>query len=111
MKVVEKDDAVRGLLIEESKRCLEMIGDLERSAKPLPKGSLHVRKKRYKRRVYSYFYLKYRKNGKVVNQHISKGEVKKIREGLALRKKYISEIKRFRNRINYINKALRLSGK
>ena len=106
MNVVENDNAIRGMLIDELKRCQEMVGDLEKAASALPRGVLNLRKKRYKEKEYLYYYLKYREGRKVISKHIPKDEVDRIKNGLELRKRYEREIKSFIKRIGYLNKLL-----
>ena len=57
MKVVEKDKVISGMLQDEMKRCQEMLNNLEESVSKLPRGVLNEREKRYKDKIYSYYYL------------------------------------------------------
>jgi hypothetical protein len=107
MKVVEKDKVIGGMLRDELKRCQEMLDGLEKSISELPKGAISERKKRYKNKVYSYYYLKYRKGEKVISKHISNREVQEILRKLEMRKKYEKEIQSYEKRIAYLNKILR----
>ncbi|RJQ56601.1 MAG: hypothetical protein C4526_01185 [Nitrospiraceae bacterium] len=111
MKVVEKDKVIGGMLGDELKRCQEMFDSLERSVAGLPKGSLNERKKRYKGKVYSYFYLKYRDGKKVISKHISNKEVQEISKKLELRKKYEKEIQSYKKKISYLNKITKTGNK
>jgi hypothetical protein len=106
MKVVEKDKVISGMLSDELRRCQEMLDNLQKSLSALPKGALNKRKKRYKDREYSYYYLKYRDGGKVINKHISNKKVKEILENLKLRKKYEKEIQSYKKKIAYLNKLM-----
>lgn len=106
MKVVEKDKVIGGMLRDELKRCQEMLDGLEKSISGLPKGAISERKKRYKNKVYSYYYLKYRDGEKVISKHIPNREVQEILEKLAMRKKYEKEIQSYEKRIAYLNKIL-----
>lgn len=107
MKVVEKDKVIGGMLQDELKRCQEMLDGLEKSVSGLSKGAISERKKRYKNKVYSYYYLKYRDGEKVISKHIPNREVKEVAEKLAMRKKYEKEIESYEKRIAYLNKILR----
>lgn len=107
MKVVEKDKVIGSMLLDEMKRCQEMLDSLEKSLSELPKGVISERGKRYKNKVYSYPYLKYREGEKVVNKHISREEVQKISKKLDLRKKYEKEILSYKKKIAYLNKIMR----
>lgn len=111
MKVVEKDKVISGMLHDELKRCQEMLGGLERSVSELPKGSLNERKKRYKRKVYSYLCLKYRDGEKVISKHIPNKEVQEILKKLELRKKYEKEIQSYKKKIAYLNKIAKTGKK
>lgn len=104
MKVVEKDKVISGMLQDELKRCQEMLVSLEKSVSVLPKGVINERKKQYKNKVYSYYYLKYREGEKVFNKHIVKNELQNILKKLEMRKKYEKEIKLYKKKIAYLNK-------
>ncbi len=106
MKVVEKDNAVRGLLEAECQRCRDVLGALSKKAAHYPKGSLNVRKKRYKDKVYPYHYLVARENGRVVNRHIPKAELPGLQHQLEQRDKCRKEIQVYKKRIAYIEKLL-----
>ncbi|MHC4604066.1 MAG: hypothetical protein ACYS6W_12130 [Planctomycetota bacterium] len=106
MKVVEKDKVISGMLRDELKRCQEMLDNLEKSISELPKGAINKRKKRYKNKIYSYYYLKYRDGVKVINKHIPNREVQEILEKLAMRKKYEKEMQSYEKKIAYLNKIL-----
>ena len=95
------------MIQDELKRCQEMLVSLEKSVSELPKGVINERKKRYKNKVYSYYYLKYREGKKVFNKHIVKKELQDILKKLKLRKKYDKEIKSYKNEIAYLNKITR----
>jgi len=106
MKVVEKDKVISGMLQDEMKRCQEMLNNLEKSLSELPRGVINEREKRYKDKVYSYYYLKYREGEKVYNKHISKNKLQELSKKLELRKKYEKEIKAYKNKIAYLNKIV-----
>ena len=78
-----------------------MIRDYEALIKELPKGSLICRKNRY-------YYLKYRKDGKIIDEYIGKDEEKvaRIRELLALRQHYIIMLSELLKEQKTINKIL-----
>lgn len=105
--MVEKDKVISGMLRDELKRCHEMLDSLERSVSELPKGAINERKKRYKEKVYSYFYLKYREGEKVISKHVPNREVQEILKKLAMRKKYAKEMQSYEKKIAYLNKILR----
>jgi len=101
MKVVEKDKVVGGMLQDELERCQEVLNGLRKAVSGLPKGVISERKKHYKDKSYSYYYLKYRDGEKVISKHISNREVQEISEKLAVRKKYEKEIRSHEKRIAY----------
>lgn len=111
MKVVEKDRVISGMLQDELKRCQEMLDNLRKAVSRLPKGVLSSRKKRYKKKVYSYYYLKYRDGEHVVNKHISNERVQELAEKLKQRKKYMNEIKSYEKKIAYLKRMLKTGGK
>ncbi|MBI4653786.1 MAG: hypothetical protein HY752_02160 [Nitrospirae bacterium] len=111
MKVVEKDRIISGMLQDELRRCLEMLDSLRKAVSKLPKGVLSSRKKRYKKKVYSYYYLKYRDGENVVNKHISNEKVQEITEKLQQREKYMKEIKSYEKKIAYLKKILKAGRK
>jgi predicted ribosome quality control (RQC) complex YloA/Tae2 family protein len=106
MKVVEKDRVISGMLRDELKRCQEMLDSLEKSVSELPKGVINERRKRYKDKVYSYYYLKYREGKKVVNKHISNKDMQEISKKLEVRRKYEKEIQSYKKKIAYLNKIV-----
>jgi hypothetical protein len=95
------------MLRDELKRCQEMLGSLEKSVSELPKGSISERKKRYKDRIYSYYYLKYREGEKVISKHVPNRELQEILKKLAIRKKYEKEVQSYEKKIAYLNRILR----
>ena len=107
MKVVENDKVVGGMLRDELKRCEEMLNGLRKAVFALPKGAISERKKHYKKKVYSYYYLKYRDGQKVISKHIPHCEIQEVKEKLSVRKKYEKEIRSYEKRIAYLNKILR----
>jgi dTDP-4-amino-4,6-dideoxygalactose transaminase len=64
-----------GTYEQHEKRSQEMLNGLEKAVSDLPNGVINERKKRYKDKVYSYYYLKYREGEKVFNRHIVKKEL------------------------------------
>ncbi|MEW6665951.1 MAG: hypothetical protein AB1512_12115 [Thermodesulfobacteriota bacterium] len=108
MKVVEKDNAVRGLLQEEYRRCQEVLSALSVKAEQYPNGSLNLRKKRYKGREYAYHYIVAREEGRVINRHIPEAELLVLQRQLAERDKCRKEMQAYKKRIAYLAKLLRL---
>ena len=85
----------------EAARNNEMIRQYEKLISALPKGSLICRKNEY-------FYLKYRKNGKVCDDYIGKDKdrVLKIREQLEQRKHYEKMLSALKQEQKEISKIL-----
>ena len=110
MKVVEKDNAVQGLLKEEYRRCQEVLAALSEQAAQYPKGSLNLRKKRYKGKEYAYHYLVAREGGRVVNRHVPEAELPELKRQLELRDKCRKEMQAYKKRIAYLEKLLHLPG-
>jgi hypothetical protein len=108
MKVVEKDKLVDGMLHEELERCRGMVSSLEQEISHLPKGSLHVRKKQYKKKRYRYYYLKYREGKKCVSRHVPDRQLEALKKELEKRSIYQKEIKAYKARIKYLEKILGL---
>jgi hypothetical protein len=109
MKVAEKDKAVHGLLQEEYRRCLEVLASLLKEADRYPRGSLNVRKKKYKDKEYAYHYLVAREKGRVINRHIPKGELQVLQQQLDQRDKCRKEIQAYNKRLAYLEKILQVS--
>ena len=109
--MVEKDKVISGMLQDELQRCLEMLDNLRKAVSGLPKGVLSSRKKRYKKKVYSYYYLKYRDGEKVFNKHISNDEVQGLAKKLEQREKYMKGIQSYEKKIAYLEKMLGSGGK
>ncbi len=110
MNVVENDIVVSGMLNDELVRCEEALAAINRVLSELPRGSLSVRKKIYKNKVYEYHYLKFREGNRVVNQHVAGSVLKELQDKLALREKYLQEAKAHEKRILYLNKLLKSKG-
>jgi hypothetical protein len=108
MKVVEKDKLVDGMLHEELERCRSMVSSLEQELSHLPKGSLHVRKKQYKKKKYRYYYLKYREGEKSVSRHVPDHQLEVLNKELEKRSHYQKEIKAYMARIKYLEKIVGL---
>jgi hypothetical protein len=108
MKVVEKDNAVHGLLEEEYRRSRDVLAALLKKAARYPKGSLNLRKKAYKGKEYAYHYLVAREQGRVINQHIPKAGLPDLRRQLEERDKCRKEIQAYRKRIAYLEKILQM---
>jgi hypothetical protein len=106
MKVVEKDKLVEGMLKEELERCRAMISSLEQEMANLSKGSLHDRRKQYKKKRYRYYYLKYREEGKSVSRHIPASQLDDLKIELDKRRNIGKEIKAYQDRIKYLEKIL-----
>ena len=108
MKQVENDRLVQGVLIDELRRSQEMVRLLESEAADLPRGSLHLRRKKYKDRNYEYPYLKYWEDGRSVSVHVPRADLDRIREELERRKAYENEIREYRGRIRYLERILKV---
>lgn len=106
MKVVEKDKLVNGMLHEELARCRGMVSSLEQEIFLLPKGSLHVRKKQYKKKRYRYYYLKYREEGESISRHVPDRQLEVLKKELEKRNNYQKEIIAYKARIKYLEKIL-----
>ena len=106
MKVAEKDNAVRGLLEEEYRRCRDILAALSAKIANYPKGSLNVRKKAYKGKVYAYHYLVVREDCRVVNRHIPAAEFSNLKRKLDDRDKYRKEMQAYKKRIAYLEQLL-----
>ena len=108
MRVVEKDNVIRGLLEEEYKRCKEVLAALAAKAAQYPKGSLHVRKKRYKDKEYAYQCLVARVDGRVINRHVQEAEVAEVMKLLELRNRCMQEMLVYKRRMAYLEKLLKM---
>lgn len=95
---------INSVIKNEAIRNKQMITEYEKLISELPKGSIICRKKEY-------YYLKYRKDGKVHDEYIGKDHdtVEKIQERIALRKHYekmLSALKREQKTITKIMEGL-----
>ncbi len=75
MKVVENNAIVGALLRDELERCLEVLNGIRKAISGLPKGAISQREKRYRHKVYSYHYLKYRDGEKIIGKHVPNSEI------------------------------------
>ncbi len=92
---------INSVVKNEAERNSQMIEEYERLIESLPKGSIICRKKEY-------YYLKYRKDGKVCDDYIGKDldEVAQIKEQLEQRKHYEKMLSALRQEQKTINKIL-----
>ncbi len=92
---------INSVVKNEAERNSQMIEEYERLIDNLPKGSIICRKKEY-------YYLKYRKDGKVCDDYIGKDldVVSKIKEQLEQRKHYEKMLTALRQEQKTINKIL-----
>lgn len=107
MNVVEKKEPLVGMLEEEKARCLLAAAALEKEIGRLPLGVLLVRSKSYKDRVYRYHYRKFRQGKKSVSIHVPNANVESVRKQIESRLRYVEELRAYRSRIRFIEKALR----
>jgi hypothetical protein len=108
MKVVEKDKMVSGMLKDEMDRCKSALRSLNKSMSGLRKGTIHVRKKKYKGKIYEYSYLKYRDGkGKSVSSHISIKDIENVSSELKKRAAIQREADGYQKRIAYLEKILK----
>jgi len=79
----------------------------EKQLEALPKGSLRVRERGDRK----YFYLSYRKDGKVVSDYVGSDEsaVSELREQLERRKNIESLLKSIKNELRMMNRALEVA--
>jgi hypothetical protein len=107
MNVVEKDNLIQGMLKEELERNKSALKSLSSILEKLPKGSVHIREKKYKKNVYSYHYLKYRNNGKNISKHIPDDKLEELLRDLEKYKKYAAEAQVYEKRIKYLENILK----
>lgn len=92
---------INSVIKNEALRNHEMIQQYEKLILNLPKGSLICRKNEY-------YYLKYRKDGKVCDDYVGKNKEKisEIKEQLERRKHYEEMLVKLRQEQKVINKIL-----
>ena len=92
---------INTVIKNEAIRNKQMIEEYEKLIQNLPKGSLICRKKEY-------YYLKYRKDGKVCDEYIGKDPkvIAKVKEQLEQRKHYEQMLLELRKEQTTINKLL-----
>lgn len=106
MKVAENDPFILSILKDEYDRCQSVLKALAEKVLLCPKGSLHLRKKLYKGKEYSYHYLVARIEGRVVNQHVPEAELDKVKSAIELRNRYEEEILNYKKRMSYLDKII-----
>ena len=111
MFVVEKDKVISGMLEGELIRCEDMLERLNKAVSNMQKGSINKRIKKYKDKKYVYYYLKYRIGIKSYSKHISLNELDSIKEMIEKRKKYMDEIKIYKNRAMYLRRIISIGNK
>ena len=95
---------INSVIKNEAARNAQMITEYEKRIAALPKGSLICRKREY-------YYLKYRKDGKICDEYIGKDPetISQIKEQLELRKHYekmLSALKQEQKTISKIMEGL-----
>ena len=92
---------INSVIKNEASRDSEMILQYEKLISELPKGSLICRKNEY-------YYLKYRKNGKVCDDYVGKDRetISHIKEQLEQRKHYEKMLSALKQEQKVINKIL-----
>lgn len=95
---------INSVIKNEAARNAQMITEYEKRIAALPKGSLICRKREY-------YYLKYRKDGKICDEYIGKDPetISQIKEQLKLRKHYekmLSVLKQEQKTISKIMEGL-----
>ena len=92
---------INSVIKNEASRNSEMILQYEKLISELPKGSLICRKNKY-------YYLKYRKNGKVCDAYVGKDRerISHIKEQLEQRKHYEKMLSALKQEQKVINKIL-----
>lgn len=91
------------LLVKESQKNLKLQRELENKLNKLPKGCIKERRVGGK----TYYYLAYRKNGKVINKYIGNDSLraKKLYKLLRERKAYKNQLNHLRNDWKIYNKV------
>jgi hypothetical protein len=105
--VVKKDIVVHGMLKDEMERCERLAASLEAAIKELPKGSLHERKVRSKKRDLVYHYLKFREGPKSIYKHVPGHLVADLVQQIDQRRKNEKNLRQFNSRIKYLKKLLK----
>ena len=97
---------INSVVKNEAIRNKKMIEEYERSISELPKGSLICRKDEY-------YYLKYRKDGKVCDEYIGKDPevIAKVKEKLEQRKHYEKMLSALKLEQKTITKILKQNSK
>lgn len=92
---------INSIVENEAIRNEQMIAEYEKRIAELPKGSLICRKKEY-------YYLKYRKDGRVCDEYVGKDPevVSQIKEQLELRKHYEKMLSALRQEQKVISKIM-----
>jgi hypothetical protein len=106
MAVVKKDIVVHGMLQDELERCERLAASLEAAISELPKGSLHKRKMRHKKKVHVYHYLKFREGSKSIYKHVPETEFESLGQLINERRKKENDLKQIKDRIRYLKRLL-----
>lgn len=107
MSVVKKDKAVHGMLQDELERCKRLAESLEAAISELPKGSLHERRMRHKKKEFVYNYLKFREGSRSVYKHVPKGQAGELGKLVEERQKKDKDLRQLKARIKYLKKLLK----
>ena len=94
-------------ILREAKRMAALRDSYEKQLSSLPKGSLQVKERNGKK----YFYLAYRRDGKVVSEYVGNNEsiVADLKERLNRRKSIENLLKSIKNELFLMNRALEVA--
>ncbi len=93
--------------LREAKRMSALRESYEKQLTSLPKGSLRVKERNGRK----YFYLAYRRDGKVVSEYVGNDEsvVADLKEQLERRKNIENLLKSIKNELRLMNRALEVA--
>ena len=93
--------------LREAKRMSALRESYEKQIASLPKGSLQVKERNGRK----YFYLAYRRDGKVVSEYVGNDEsvVADLKEQLERRKNIENLLKSIKNELRLMNRALEVA--
>ena len=107
MSVVKKDKVVHGMLQDELERCEGLAYSLMAAISELPKGSLHERKMKHKKKEFVYNYLKFREGSRSVYKHVPKEQAGELGKLVRERQKKDKDLGQLKARIKYLKKLLK----
>ncbi len=97
-----EDSGIKGMLMDEYERCINLIEQIKHTLDNLPKGRLVIKKVKSKDHIYEYFHLQWRQGEKVLSKHIPQREIPEVKKKIEQRDAYRKNCVMLEKRVSYL---------